>query len=87
MAMVKLDKELNDKLVRYEILMDKWFNEYSLALKWAMLCVELPTIKSLAHAVTAMIRKKFYHVQLWWMVHNDWDVAQYNHHRVELMDA
>ena len=87
MAMVKLDKELNDKLVRYEILMNKWCDEYEVARYWADRLIDSPNIKTLAKTMSALFRKMIYHKQLLWLINHDWDVAQYNHHRVKLMNA
>ena len=83
MAMEKLDKELETKLVRYETLMDGLIEAHTEALHWTRIFVESFGVKPLVHATTALIRKTYYHIQLKWLVNHDWDVAQYNHQLVE----
>ena len=87
MAMVKVEKELETKLVRYEILLDKWCYEHKAALIWADRFIERPKMKSLMWTLMALLRRTVYHIKLFWMIRKNPDVAEYNHHRVEMMNA
>lgn len=87
MAMVKVEKELETKLVRYETLLDKWCDEHAAALHWADRFIERPKMKDLLRTLMALLRRTVYHIKLFWMIRKHPDIAEYNHHRVEMMNA
>ena len=87
MAMVKLDEQLNNKLVRYETLMDEWVFEYMTMRIWMNRLIYKFKVTALAKTIKALVRSRFIHTQLSWLVRHDQDVADYNHLSLERMNA